>query len=71
MSRPLKKPSPGSTWEWSEKTHTCVRHTATHYVFTREGQGEYEVSFERFERGRKERKIKRVRDQVDAEPSID
>ena len=46
--------------------NTCLRHTATHFVFTREGQGEYEVSFERFENGRKKRKIKRVREQVDA-----
>jgi len=42
-----------------------VRHTPTHYVFTREGQGEYEIPIERFEQGRKKRKIKRVREQMD------
>ena len=66
VARPMKKPSLGSTWEWSEETHTCVRHTETHYGFTREGVPEYQISIERFEKGRKQRKIKRVRDQVDA-----
>ena len=65
-ARQMKKPAVGSTWEWGGDSYTCVRVGDGSYGFTREGVPEFPMSAGTFERGRKQRSIKRVREQVDA-----